>query len=230
MVDSACTCTCTHYCIKPFLNKPPIVALSQAPKPSLYAPYQQYRRPSLVFRCVGDWQLCSEYSLYLNCQRWGGFLPSVSRYVPTRFISHIIPYTVTALSTGTSITLYGTLAEGASWYLEPDGIPKNVLAKASFSIDTPSVILTVDNLQDGDHQLYGEVSAINNGTIKLHYFESVLLRVLTHYSTLSADKLTLPCPGLKILLEPASSFSVLARMHQTYLHRQSLWTTLPRIL
>src|SRR5258707_314852 len=101
MVDSACTCTCTHYCIKPFLNKPPIVALSQAPKPSLYAPYQQYRRPSLVFRCVGDWQLCSEYSLYLNCQRWGGVLPSVSRDVPNRFIFHIIPYTGTGLSTGT---------------------------------------------------------------------------------------------------------------------------------
>ena len=53
-----------------------------------------------------------------------------------------------------------------------------MLAKGSFAIDTPSVILSVDNLQDGDHQLYGEVSAINNGTVMIHYFESVLLRVL----------------------------------------------------
>ena len=47
---------------------------------SLHAPHQLYRPPSLLFRCVGAWQLRSEHTLCLDCQRGGGFLPSVSRY------------------------------------------------------------------------------------------------------------------------------------------------------
>ena len=208
-----------------FLPSCPLLSLSP------HAPHQQYRPPSLLFRCMDDWQFRSEQSLCLHCQRWRGFLPSVSRYelVLSNMHHHTLhgyipPFLLCSL-TGTSIKFYGILTGGASsWYLEPDGIPKNVLAKASFTIDTPSLILSVDNLQDGDHQLYGEVSAINNGTVMVHYFESVLLLLITRVLT------TLLRPGLKILQERASSFSVLGRMHQTSPHRQSLWMTLARIL
>ena len=149
------------------------------------------------------------------------------------FISHMIHgHSLPPLLTGTSIKFYGNLVGGSSLYLEPDGNSTNVLANGSSITDKPSVLLSVDNLQDGDHQLLGEVTAIQaNGIVMLYYFESVLLLVFP-YSTLSQNSVltSLSCPGLKILLERALTSSTLERMRRMSPHRQPLWTTLARIL
>jgi hypothetical protein len=82
------------------------------------------------------------------------------------------------VSLGTSIKFYGILSKGGGLVLSLDGKITTVLLNGTTneSSDGPTPAFSADNLEDGDHQLYGEVeSRRDNGLIIVDHFESVTL-------------------------------------------------------
>ena len=56
-----------------------------------------------------------------------------------------------------------------------DGKDTDVLLNSMNSVNEPSLLFSSDNMEDGDHQLYGEIVSLQvNGSLAVDYFESVL--------------------------------------------------------
>jgi len=76
--------------------------------------------------------------------------------------------------TGTSVKFYGISSKGGVLVLELDGKSSTVILNSTINSppngSTPA--FSADKLEDGDHQLYGEVeSRKENGVIIVDHFE-----------------------------------------------------------
>ena len=110
---------------------------------------------------------------------------------------------------GTSIKFYGMLSKGAGLVLSLDGKVMTVLLDGTItrSSDEPIPLFYADRLDDGDHQLYGEVESGKN--IMVDHFESVT----PMFHPVKNNALTTsPLPGLRIRLGGGSTFSGLGQM------------------
>ena len=72
---------------------------------------------------------------------------------------------------GTSTKLYGHSSKGVSLALMLDGKNTSAMLNATNSANDSSLIFRADDMEDVDHQLYGEVASLElNGILAVDYF------------------------------------------------------------
>ena len=130
---------------------------------------------------------------------------------------------------GTKVNFYGHSSGGGSLALILDGRNMNVPLNSTKSANRPSLIFSSDNMEDGDHQLYGELASLQvNGSLAVDYFECVA--PLLYPTSRNGLMTILSLEGLKICPEGALVFSAPVEMQRTYPKKQSLWMILARKL
>ena len=102
-------------------------------------------------------------------------------------------------------------------YLELDGTPDQIRLNGTTFTDGVAPIYHVGNLEDGDHQLVGNVPFLLNGTLLMDHFECGFLAPLRLKEIMLINS---PVPALKIRRDAASTFSLPDQLHRTYPRRR----------